>query len=49
MGTLAPGKLANMIFVAGDPSADVAHLRSLVLTVKRGRRFDRADFTPVQD
>lgn len=49
MGTLAPGKLANMIFVAGDPSADVANLRRLVLTVKRGRRFDRADFTPAQD
>ncbi|WP_303699048.1 amidohydrolase family protein [Brevundimonas naejangsanensis] len=49
MGTLAPGKLANMIFVAGDPSADVANLRRLVFTVKRGQRFERADFAPAQD
>lgn len=49
MGTLAAGKLANMIFVAGDPSADVANLRRLVFTVKRGRRFERADFAPARD
>lgn len=45
MGTLAPGKLANMIFVAGDASTDVAELRRLVFTVKRGQRFVRSDFT----
>lgn len=49
MGTLAAGKLANMIFVAGDPSADVANLRRLVFTVKRGQRFERRDFAPARD
>lgn len=46
MGTIEPGKLANMVFVARDPVADVAHLRSVVLTVKRGVAFRRTEFAP---
>ena len=49
MGTLEAGKLANFIFVAVDPAADVANLRKLVFTVKRGQPFPRAAFHPPAD
>lgn len=44
MGTIEAGKLANFIFVAADPVADVANLRRLVFTVKRGEAFQRTAF-----
>jgi imidazolonepropionase-like amidohydrolase len=44
MGTIEPGKLANLVFLTKDPLADINNLKSLVLTVKRGTRFPRADF-----
>jgi imidazolonepropionase-like amidohydrolase len=46
MGSIAPGKLANMVVLSANPLADVRNLQSIVLTVKRGRRFSRADFRP---
>ncbi|WP_373987107.1 amidohydrolase family protein [Duganella sp. BuS-21] len=48
-GTLEAGKLANMVFVRRDPLQDIGNLRSVVLTVKRGHEFARADykFTPL--
>jgi len=42
MGVIAPGYLANMVVLARDPTADIANMRSVQFTVKRGRRFDRA-------
>ncbi|TWB46163.1 amidohydrolase family protein [Nitrospirillum pindoramense] len=47
MGTVAAGKLANLVFVAKDPTQDIANLRSVVYTVKRGHRYSRADFQPI--
>lgn len=47
MGTIAQGKLANLVFLAKDPLADVRAFRSVVLTVKRGAPFWRKDFKPV--
>ncbi len=47
MGTIARGKLANLVFLAKDPEADVRAFRSVVLTVKRGAPFWRKDFRPV--
>jgi len=47
MGTIAPGKLADLVFVAKDPTVDVRAFRSVVLTVKRGADFWRKDFRPV--
>ncbi|WP_055589648.1 amidohydrolase family protein [Streptacidiphilus griseoplanus] len=46
MGTVESGKLANFVVLAEDPLADLAHLRSIVLTVKRGRGFERTDYRP---
>jgi imidazolonepropionase-like amidohydrolase len=46
MGTLEPGKLANMVFTAQNPLSDVRAYRTVVLTVKRGADFWRKDYTP---
>ncbi|MBV8667258.1 MAG: amidohydrolase family protein [Burkholderiaceae bacterium] len=52
-GTLEVGKLANLVFVKNDPLQDVANLRSVMLTVKRGVRYAREDYhhapIPVHD
>ena len=47
MGSIAQGKLANFIVLAKDPREDIANLRSIVMTVKRGRVFRRADYEPL--
>jgi len=47
MGSIQAGKLANLIVTAKDPSADIANLATLELTVKRGREYPRADFQPL--
>ncbi|WP_375138128.1 amidohydrolase family protein [Streptomyces sp. Act143] len=41
-GTVEPGKLADLAVFARDPLADIDHLRTITLTVKRGHRFPRA-------
>jgi imidazolonepropionase-like amidohydrolase len=46
MGSLARGKLANLVVLARDPLASLANLRSVVLTVKRGREYSRSDYRP---
>lgn len=47
MGSVQAGKLANLIVVAKDPTADIAALKTLELTIKRGREYRRADFKPL--
>lgn len=49
IGTIEAGKLANMVFLKKDPLQDISHIRSVVLTVKRGRHYAREDykFTPI--
>lgn len=44
IGSIAPGKLANLVFTRQDPSKDVRALRTVVLTVKRGVRYWRAAY-----
>lgn len=48
-GTLEVGKYANMLFLQRDPLLDIANIRSIILTVKRGHEFARSDykFTPL--
>lgn len=47
MGVIAPGTLANLVVLERDPVADIANMRSVLFTVRRGRRFDRADYRPI--
>ncbi|QJU60692.1 amidohydrolase family protein [Sphingomonas sp. AP4-R1] len=47
MGTVEAGKLANFVVLTRDPSADIANIRSIEMTVKRGRAYRRADYRPV--
>jgi imidazolonepropionase-like amidohydrolase len=47
MGVIAPGRLADLVVLERDPTADISNLRSVLFTVKRGRRFDRSDYRPI--
>lgn len=47
MGTIAPGKLANIVLVAKDPLTDIDNLKSVVMTVKRGKPYRRSDYRPI--
>lgn len=47
MGTVEPGKLANFAILAKNPLDDIDNLRTVTETVKRGRRFRRADYRPI--
>jgi imidazolonepropionase-like amidohydrolase len=44
---IAPGHLADMVVLERDPVADIANMRSVLLIVKNGRRFDRTDYRPI--
>ncbi len=46
MGTIAPGKLADMVVLSANPLTDVRNMRSVVLTVKRGLGYPRANYRP---
>ena len=46
MGTLEPGKLADMVFTRQNPLSDVKAYRTVVLTVKRGADYWRKDYSP---
>lgn len=47
MGSIEAGKLANLVVLDRDPLADLAHLRTIRFTVKRGTRLNRADYRPI--
>jgi imidazolonepropionase-like amidohydrolase len=47
MGVVSAGKLANFAVLAADPLADIDAVRSVTLTVKRGRAYPRADYRPI--
>jgi len=42
LGTIAPGKLADVILIDGDPTADIRNIRRVVMTVKDGLVYDPA-------
>src|SRR5437763_1094245 len=43
LGTIAPGKLADLILVDGDPTRSISDIRRVVLTVKDGVIYDPAE------
>lgn len=47
MGTLEAGKLADIVFLAKNPLVDIENLKSVVMTVKRGRSYRRSDYKPI--
>ena len=46
MGSIVAGKLANMVVLSANPLQDVRNMRSVVMTVKRGRIYRRSDYRP---
>lgn len=47
LGTIEPGKIADLILLARDPLADIANIRSLDMVVAGGRIVD-VDALPQQ-
>jgi imidazolonepropionase-like amidohydrolase len=47
MGSLSPGKLADIAFFSVDPLKPNAEFRSVALTVKRGHIYWRKDYVPI--
>jgi imidazolonepropionase-like amidohydrolase len=43
LGTIAPGKLADVVLVNGDPSKNISDVRRVELTVKNGVVYKSAD------
>ena len=47
MGTIEPGKLANLVFLSANPLEDISALRTVTLTVKRGVPYPRSRYRPL--
>jgi imidazolonepropionase-like amidohydrolase len=47
MGTIEPGKLANLVFLSANPLDDIAAMRKVTLPVRRGVRYPRNRYRPV--
>lgn len=47
MGSIEPGKLANLLVVERNPLESLGNLRSVRFAVKQGRRYDRTDYRPI--
>jgi imidazolonepropionase-like amidohydrolase len=42
LGTIEPGKRADLVIVRGDPPANISDIRKTSLVVARGRVYDSA-------
>jgi imidazolonepropionase-like amidohydrolase len=47
MGTLETGKLANIVFLSANPLENIAAIRQVVTTVKRGAQHQRKNYVPI--
>jgi hypothetical protein len=47
MGTIETGKLANIAFLTKDPLVAITNVKSVMLTLKRGKEFARRDYRPI--
>jgi imidazolonepropionase-like amidohydrolase len=43
LGSIVPGKLADLDLIAGDPIANISNVRNVVLTVKDGNLYNPAE------
>jgi imidazolonepropionase-like amidohydrolase len=43
LGTIAPGKTADLVLLDADPLADIRNTRRIFAVVQAGRLFSRAD------
>lgn len=47
MGTIEAGKFANVAFLAKNPLDDIGNVRSVAMTLKRGKLYRRSDYNPI--
>jgi imidazolonepropionase-like amidohydrolase len=48
LGTIEPGKIADLVVLTADPLADISHLRKVSMVFKDGRAVDRARLPEVR-
>ncbi|MBV8976013.1 MAG: amidohydrolase family protein [Alphaproteobacteria bacterium] len=46
-GTLEKGKFADIVFLAKNPLDDIANIKSVTMTVKRGKQYPRSAYRPI--
>lgn len=46
-GTIEAGKVANLVVLEADPSQDIKALRAILMVIRRGRMYPRANFKPI--
>jgi imidazolonepropionase-like amidohydrolase len=48
VGTIEPGKIANMVILDKDPIEDIVNVRSVYMVVKRGTQYLRSSYKPAR-